>query len=223
MMNETKLPLDKADKYYGNYFDELTKLQKDDIICRPNCKFCVHPARSDAEEKWEKSGIYASVERFFDSYRKDHSEAPQMSFLNIKNHLLNHYEQQQKKVWLREYSDRLRAVMNKRVSDEQSMELMKQQFSMKLYEITSDPTLDVFKQVDAMSKLGKIILEIQITSAKLRGEVQSVHSVTEKLSKVWITLITEANDPRLKQLLMTSLDQFQDHLEGVPLLEEKDA
>lgn len=222
MMSETKLPLAKAEKYYGEYFQELTKLQKDDIIRRPNCKFCVHPARSGAEDKWERSSIYASVERFFDNYRKDHPEAPQMSFLNIKNHLLNHYEQQQKKIWLREYSDRLMSVMNKRLSDEQNMELMKQQFQMKLHEITSDPTLDPFKQVDAMSKLGKIILDIQVTMARLKGEVHSVQLVTEKLTKVWVSLINEANEPKVKRLLMESLDQFGDHLEGVPLLEPEE-
>jgi hypothetical protein len=221
MSEPPKLPLAKSETQMDTYFRELTKLQEDDVICRPNCKFCVHPARQEAEMKWEKTGIYASVERFFENYRKEHPEAPQMSFVNIKNHLLNHYEQQQKKVWLREYSDRLLAVMNKRVSDEQNMEIMKQQFQMKLHEITSDPTLDPFKQVDAMTKLGKIILEIQITAAKLRGEVQSVQLVTEKLTNVWVSLISDANDPRLKKLLMDSLNQFEDHLEGVPLLEDE--
>jgi len=222
MDKEQKLPLAKSEQHMDSYFKELTKLQEDDVICRPNCKFCVHPARQEAEMKWEKIGIYASVERFFENYRKDHPEAPQMSFINIKNHLLNHYEQQQKKIWLREYSDRLLSVMNKRLSDEQNMEIMKQQFQMKLHEITSDPTLDPFKQVDAMSKLGKIILEIQITSAKLRGEVHSVQLVTEKLTNVWVALVNDAEDPKLKHLLMESLDHFLD-LEGVPLLEEENA
>ena len=217
-MNEIqKLPLAKSENHVEAYFKELTKLEKDDVVCRPNCKFCVHSARQDAEMVWERTGVYASVERFFDNYRKENPEAPQMSFVNIKSHLLNHYEQQQQKVWLREYSDRLLSVMNKRVSDEQNMELMKQQFQIKLHEICADPTLDVFKQVDAMSKLGKIILEIQITSARLKGEVQSVQLVTEKLTNVWVTLVNDAEDPKLKHLLMDSLDQFKDHLEGVPL------
>jgi hypothetical protein len=221
MIEEQKLPLAKSEQHIDSYFKELTKLQKDDVICRPNCKFCVHPDRQAAEMKWEKTGIYASVERHFDNYRKEHPEAQQMSFLNIKNHLLNHYEQQQKKVWLREYSDRLLSVMNKRLSDEQSMELMKQQFLLKLHEITSDPTLDPFKQVDAMSKLGKVILEIQMTSARLKGEIQGVQLVTDKLTNVWVSLISDANDPKLKHLLMNSLDQFLD-LEGVPLIESEE-
>lgn len=221
-MSEDKLPLAKSEKLYQDYFQELSKLQQDDIISRPNCKFCVHPARQEAEQKWEQTGVYASVERFFENYRKEHPEAPQMSFLNIKNHLLNHYEQQQKKVWLREYSDRLLAVMNKRVTDEQRMDLMKQQFEMKLHEIASDPTLDPIKQVDAMTKLGKVILDIAVTGAKLRGELQSVHLVTEKLTNVWVSTIQQQNDPKIKKILLDSLDEFQDHLEGMPLLEESD-
>lgn len=219
-MSEDKLPLAKSDQLYQDYFKELSKLQEDDVICRPNCKFCVHPARQEAEQKWEQTGIYASVERFFDKYQKDHPEAPSMSFLNIKNHLLNHYEQQQKKVWLREYSDRLLAVMNKRVTDEQRMDLMKQQFEMKLHEVASDPTLDPIKQVDAMTKLGKVILDIAMTGAKLRGELQSVHLVTEKLTNVWVNTIQQQSDPKIKKILLDSLDEFQDHLNDVPLLEE---
>lgn len=221
-MSEDKLPLAKSEKLYQDYFQELSKLQQDDIISRPNCKFCVHPARQEAEQKWEQTGVYASVERFFENYRKEHPEAPRMSFLNIKNHLLNHYEQQQKKVWLREYSDRLLAVMNKRVTDEQRMDLMKQQFEMKLHEIASDPTLDPIKQVDAMTKLGKVILDIAVTGAKLRGELQSVHLVTEKLTNVWVSTIQQQNDPKIKKILLDSLDEFQDHLEGLPLLSEDD-
>lgn len=216
-MSEDKLPLAKSEQLYQDYFKELSKLQQDDIICRPNCKFCVHPARQGAEQKWEQTGIYASVERYFEDYRKKNPEAPQMSFLNIKNHLLNHYEQQQKKVWLREYSDRLLSVMNKRVTDEQRMDLMKQQFEMKLHEIASDPTLDPFKQADAMTKLAKVILDIAVTGAKLRGELQSVHLVTEKLTNVWVSMVQGQNDPRIKKILLDSLDEFQDHLEGLPL------
>lgn len=221
-MSEEKLPLAKSEKLYDDYFKELSKLQQDDIICRPNCKFCVHPARIEAEQKWEQTGIYASVERFFENYRKEHPEAPQMNFLNIKNHLLNHYEQQQKKVWLREYSDRLLSVMNKRITDEQRMDLMKHQFEMKLHEIASDPTLDPLKQVVAMTKLGKVILDIAMTGAKLRGELQSVHLVTEKLTNVWVSTIMQQEDPRVKKALLDSLDEFQYHLEGVPILEETD-
>jgi hypothetical protein len=219
-MSDDKLPLAKSEKLYQDYFGELSKLQQDDIICRPNCKFCIHPARQDAEHKWEQTGVYANVERFFEKYREVHPEAPQMSFVNIKNHLLNHYEQQQKKVWLREYSERLLSVMNKRVTDEQRMDLMKQQFEMKLHEVASDPTLDVYKQVDAMTKLGKLILDIAVTGAKLRGELQSVHLVTEKLTNVWVSTINQQHDPTIKKILLDSLDEFQDHLEGVPIGQE---
>jgi hypothetical protein len=73
------------------------------------------------------------------------------------------------------------------------------------------------KQVDSAVKLSKIILEIQMTAAKLRGEINSVEMVTEKLSSVWITLIQDADDPQLKRLLMESLNRFEDHLEGIPL------
>lgn len=215
-MNDVIYPIVKSDKLYHDYFKEISKLESDDIIYRPNCKFCSHPARAEAEDKWEQTGIYSNVLRFFEKYNKDHPDGPLMNFVNIKNHLMNHYAQQQKNIWLREYGERLLSVMNKRVSDEQRFDLMKQQFELKLHEISSDPTLDPFKQVDAMTKLGKIILDIAETGAKLRGELQSVHLVTEKLTNVWVSTIQQQDDPKIKKILLDSLDEFQEQF--IPLL-----
>ena len=143
-----------------------------------------------------------------------------MHFQNVKNHLLNHYEQQQRKVWLREYGDRLLEVMNKKVNDEFRLNVLTQQMEMKLHDIAADPRLDLCKQADAMTKLAKMIVDLTLTQAKLRGELQTVNIVTEKFTNIWYRAITAQKDPLVKRALMESLDTFQESLEGVPILDQ---
>lgn len=220
--HETIVPLNKIESTYDEYFHELTKLQEDDIIVRSNCKFCTHPARAEAELKFEKSGHYASVERFFEDWSKTHPDDPVMNPMNIRNHILNHYLQQQKRIWLREYSERLLSIMNKRISDDQRLDMLKHQFEMKLHEIASDPTIPPLKAADAMAKMGKVVVDITLTIAKLRGEIQTVQVVMEKFSDAWERLILRQQDPQMRRALVQSLEFFQSDLEGLPIVEEAD-
>ena len=218
---ETIVPLNRLESTYDDYFKELTKLQADDIIVRANCKFCTHPARAEAELRFEKSGHFVNVEHCFDDWNKTHPDAPVMNHQNIRNHIYNHYLQQQKRIWLREYSASLISVMNKRISDEQRLEKIRCQLEMKMDEVLADPTIEPLKAVDAISKLSKAIVDLARTLGELKGDIQTVEIVITKLSNTWERLIMSQQDPQMKRVLIKSLEFFQSDLEGIPLSEQE--
>ena len=67
---------------------------------KSNCKFCNHPLRANAEERFEKGNrtSYMVVERVFRDYEAEHPDAERMSSQGIRNHLKTHYMQQEKQL-----------------------------------------------------------------------------------------------------------------------------
>jgi len=133
-----------AEASYEKLFKQVTKLEEGNIIKKTNCKFCMHPARADAELEWEKSnrGGVMRVMKFFQDYRKEHPESPAMSSPNLRNHLFNHYSKQEQKMWLQEYSGRLMDFMNYKLGKDQMFEALSATMQMHLFDIASDPTID---------------------------------------------------------------------------------
>jgi len=209
----------QVSKTYDSLFKEITKLDKNDIICRANCKFCNHSARFDAERKYEQGNrtSYTLVVKFFDEYRKQHPEAPVMNVPNVRDHILHHYLQQEKKMWMREYSGRLTELMNYKISEDREFEMLAATLELKLHEIASDPTLDTLKQADTMTKIIKSKLDVKAMQHRLRGEMDGVSMLTENLQNVWFHMIKSEKDPLIKRSLIKCLDAFQSNFEGTVL------
>jgi hypothetical protein len=216
------VPLAKSEDTYEDYFNELSKLQENDVIVRSNCKFCTHPARAEAELRFEKSGHFANVQHFFDEWNKTHPDAPAMNMVNIRTHIHNHYLQQQKSLWLREYSEKIRSVMNMKINDDRRLDMLRHQFEIKLFEIAADPTLDVLKAADAMVKIGKTIADITVVLGKLRGDIQPVQLLRQTFESAWEQIIIRETDVDIQRALLQSLSDFQSRLEGVPLIETEE-
>lgn len=218
--NENKIvSLSKINDLYGEYYTALTKLDEGDIIINKRCKFCSHPARALAEKRFEESGSYSCVLRVFDDYCKENPDAVTMNIQNISTHITQHYQQQQKKLWLREYSERVMSFMNKRISDEHRLDLLSRQMEMKLHEIASDPTLDPLKSADAVVKLVKMISELMLVQAKLKGDIQNVGLISEKFMAIWANVIQIQNNTEVKRILIDALHSFEEQWQGLPVLD----
>ncbi len=221
---ENKISFSNLERLQSDYYDKISELQKDDIIVKASCKFCNHPGRADAEEHWEKRQNYESVKRFFDKYEETNEIAGhlrKMNFINIKGHLDNHYSQQEKRIWMREYGGRVLSIINRKIDHDSRLEVLGHQLEMQLNEIAADPHEPPVKKADAMVKLAKMISELMIIQAKLRGELKSVNIVTDKLTNVWVDLITTEQNIEVRTALQEGLDKFQGKLEGVPLISEE--
>jgi hypothetical protein len=211
---QTEIELPDVEKSYDKIFAEITKIEEGQVIVRQDCKFCMHPARIEAEQKYEQTKSWTPVAKFFKDYQAEHPDAPTMNIPNIRNHILNHYMQQEKKAWLKEYTSRLSELMNYKVGKDRMFEMLSATLELKLHEIASDPTLDLLKQADTMTKLVKAMLDVFAIQSRLRGEIQAVNIFTQAFQGVWANMIKKEDDPRVKRRLMIALESFQSQLEG---------
>jgi RNA recognition motif-containing protein len=207
-------------KPYEKLFQEISKLDPDDIVYRVGCKFCEHPARADAEEVFERTRSYTPVFKFFRDFKAKHPQSCPMSVQNIRNHCLNHYNLQEQKIWMREYSQKISLFMNNKIDTEKRLNAIKSIMEEKLLSIASNPMIDEVKAADIIIKLAKQIVEIDISQAKLKGELKSVNIVIDKFMNVWSHLAQEYKTPEAKQIIMDGLAMFEEHLTGVNLIEQ---
>lgn len=208
--------IDAVERTYEGLFNQVTKLNSKDIINRPNCKFCQHPIRAEAEERWERANraSFVVVEKVFKDYERDNPDAEKMNYTNISKHLKNHYAQQDKELWHKEYTLRLTSIMNYKIHQDKQFDMLNAALVDQFMKIGSNPKIDPIKQADAMTKISKNILDIAVTQSKLRGELDVMAVVKDKLRRAWTYMISQTDDPMAKRELISGLDYFQNLLEA---------
>ena len=208
--------LSSAESKYSRFLARMTDIGENDIIVRSNCKFCNHPARPQAEDKWERSGgSYASVIRFFEEYRKDHPDAPAMNAMNIRGHIDHHYKQQIRKLRMREYGDHLKAVMQERVDQMEMFEALTSSLQMKYVDVASDEEMGSSRQTDSMVKLAKILVDIAKFKAELSGDVQQINIFAERVLNVWTHAIQTEPDEDVKRKYLQVLNTLEAEVGGI--------
>ena len=211
--------LPNAEKTYDTYFKQITKLQADDIIVHHQCKFCNHPLRAEAEAKWELTkgqhgkGSYSLVLKFLNEHSEEYDGA-KFNYQNVSVHLNHHYEQQLKRLWLREYGQRLAEIMNYKVGKDEMFEAMIQATQLKLFEMAANPDIDVVKQADMITKLTKSILDIAVVQAKLRGDIDTIDVYKEKFHNIIVNFIAKEQDSTRQRELIEQLDLAKSELKN---------
>lgn len=215
-ISDNNVVFQDVENQISGYFDKITEMQAGDIIVKGNCKLCNHPLRNQAELKWEQSkssngkGNCSAIARFLNE-STEHNDGITFSSININHHMLNHYEQQQRRIWLREYGKHLASVMNYKINRDSMFETLLQSMYMKMMEVASDPTLDSVKQAETMTKLTKSIGEICMAQARLRGEIEPVEAFKEKFHQIIVSFITTEKDPNRQRLLMNHLEKLKEN------------
>lgn len=201
-----KFLLPVAEKTYDKYFQKITELQANDVIVHHQCKFCNHPLRSQAEEQWELTkgqagkGSYKLVIKFLNEHA-DEYDGVKFNYQNVSVHLNNHYEQQLKRLWLREYGRNLAEVMNYKISKDESFEALAQSTQLKFFEIAANPDLDLLKQAEMMTKLTKSLLEIAMAQAQLRGDIDTIDVYKEKFHNIIVNYIAKDQNSNQRELI----------------------
>lgn len=219
--DEFELP--GIDLAYDRVFKQITKLEDGDIIIRANCKFCHHPARAEAEKKFEQGNrtSYSLVLKFFKDWEAKNPDVdvPPMNMMNVRSHLLNHYLQQERRIMMREYGENIKEMMNYKIHQDQRFDMLRSSLELKLHEIAADRSLDPNKQADTMSKLTKAICDIEITRAKLKNQLDAEQAMLEKCANAWSHAIRLTEHPEVKRILIDAMETFEASLEGVILPE----
>lgn len=215
-----KFLLPEVEKKYDQYFDKITELKVGDIITHPQCKLCNHPLRAEAEAKWEQTkggrtrGSYTLVIKFLNEHAAEHGGIT-FKYQNVSVHLNHHYEQQLKRLWLREYGRHLADIMNYKTTKDEMFEALIQAQQLKLFETAANPELDPIKQADTMVKLNKAILETSIVQAKFRGDIDTIDIYKEKFHRIIVNYITNEKDPVRHRELIEQLDLAKNEIQGV--------
>lgn len=199
--------LPNAEKTYDKYFQKITELQAGDIIIHAQCKFCNHPLRAQAEEQWELTkgqagkGSYRLVIKFLNEH-VDEYDGIKFNHQNVSVHLNHHYEQQLKRLRYREYGQKLAEIQNYKIAKDEMFDTLIQATQLKFFELAADPDLDLIKQAESMTKLTKSILEIYVTQAKLRGDIDTIDMYKEKFQNIIVNFIAkEPNSIRQRELI----------------------
>lgn len=214
-----KFLLPNAEKTYDKYFNKITELQANDVIIRQQCKFCNHPLRAEAEEQWELTkgqhgkGSYRLVIKFLNEHA-DEYDGVKFNHQNVSVHLNHHYEQQLKRLWLREYGRNLVEIQNYKIAKDEQFNALIQATQLKFFEVAADPDIDLIKQSEAMTKLAKSILEIYVVQAKLRGDIDTIDMYKEKFQNIIVNFIAKEQDPANQRELIEQLDMAKSELKA---------
>lgn len=212
-----KFLLPNAEKTYDKYFQKITELQAGDIIVRPQCKFCNHPLRSQAEEQWEMTkgqsgkGSYRLVIKFLNEHADEYGGI-KFNHQNVSVHLNGHYEQQLKRLRYREYGQNLVDIQNYKIAKDEQFNALIQATQLKFFEVASDPDIDLVKQSAAMTQLTKSILEIYVVQAKLRGDIDTIDMYKEKFQNIIVNFIAKEPDSTRQRELIEQLDMAKSEL-----------
>jgi hypothetical protein len=198
-------------KPYKRYFDKITELRAGDIIVHAQCKLCNHPLRSEAEAKWEQTkgrsgkGSYAVVIKFLND-KADEYDGVKFNYQNISVHINNHYEQQLKRMRMREYGRHLTEMVEAKINKEEMLEGVIQSLLMTFFEIAANPDIDPVKQADTMTKLEKSIVDASVAQAKLSGDIDTLDVYKEKVQNVIVNFISSEKDTARQRELLQQLD-----------------
>jgi hypothetical protein len=196
-------------------FEKTSELVNDEIIVRPNCKFCNHPARFEAEEIWAKRHNFSAIARFFDEYHGNNPGSPKMSVQNVKAHIESHYEQQMRRIHIREYGERLSEFMQVNRSNEQRCIQLLASLELQLIEVASDPTLDKIKQADAMVKMTRGVTDLLEAYNKITSEIDPARILLDKLKTVFDDAIRNQDREDVKNILLNVVGQLEDSTRDV--------
>lgn len=198
-------------KPYERYFEKITELRAGDIIVHAQCKLCNHPLRSEAEAKWEQTkgrsgkGSYAVVIKFLNE-KSDEYDGVKFNYQNISVHINHHYEQQLKRMQMREYGRHLREMVEAKINKEEMFEGIIQSLLMTFFGIASDPEIDPVKQADTMTKLTKSIVEASVAQGKLSGDINTMDVYKEKVQNIIVNFISSEKDTERQRELLQQLD-----------------
>lgn len=210
--------LPEVETSYEQLFINLAEMKAEEVIVNPYCEFCNHPLRADAEQKWEQTkgksqtGSYTLVQKYLNENASEGSK--KFTVTMVSSHIRQHYEQQVKKMWMKEYGKNFTAMMKYRVNKDQMFESMIQSQQFKMLEVLANPEIELHKQVDLVTKLTKSILDVAIVQAKLRGDIDQVDVFKEKFQNVIFQFISGESDENKRKELMQRMDVIKTELLG---------
>jgi len=205
------------------FLSKISRITPTDIKKREDCKFCLHPFKIEAEELWEKTkgkgvqGTLSAVVRFFERKKDQNPEMdlPTMTYQNVQRHIKRHYEKTERKVRMREYGEHITDVINSKVSNDNTIDMLLVIMQEQLVDVGSDENMGVTKKTELLAKVSTTIVDLIKYQDNLRSDLNIAAVMKDKFINMWISFITMQQDKEIKKVLVEQLDTLKNELEDI--------
>ena len=214
----------KTDNEIEKIFDTLIEVNTEDLIVKESCKLCNFRLRYDAERFWESceknytqtvQWINDQVSNFNATVFTVEEKEPLFTIANVRNHMRNHYSEQERQIRLKDYSSKIGALINIKQDKRRLLDVAIAVCYENLSRIASMETNGEVKnekiRSEAISKIISNILSIIDVQGKLDGEISSFGLIQEKFEKVWIDFINKEQSDAKKKILIHMLEEFNNN------------
>jgi hypothetical protein len=202
----------------GEYLDPISKVlaleSTGGITIKTRCRLCNSSYRKQAEEMYESGKGPSDIKKFLD----DAGEVIHVS--NISHHLRKHYRNIEQVAALIDYSENVRAMMERRRDDLKDVESL---VNIGFLELTRVLVLhtgnDMSREKDRNEMIVKLVRSIKESKELLRdmhSEEARIHLVEEKFVKAWAEKISSAKTDDEKKMYIETLQNFRTMLSGMP-------
>ena len=180
------------------------------IIERKNCKLCHSEFKAIAEEMYgEKKGI-----NLIHKYLK--KEGVDISYPAVRNHLVFHYNEQQKQIRIQEYGKNLQKWVDRSQNREEALDERIAVLYSQMYNIaseTEEESLDEKrKSAEVIRKLVDTITVCEDKLDEIRQKIEPVEIVIKKLHDIVQVQISNARQPETKDILMKVVEELSSNI-----------
>jgi BMFP domain-containing protein YqiC len=202
-------------------FDTLIEVNEKDIIVRENCKLCKSSLRFEAEQKWEELSFnYTKTLEWLNDeidqlnmYATDESEKrAKFTLANVKNHMKNHYAEQERQIRLKEYAKNIESLVQVKQHKTHMLEACIAMCYENLGRIAStDVGNDIKEQKirsEAINKVMSTMMSVIDLQNKIEGEISTAEAMQNKFTHLWIDIINREESDVKKKILIEMLEDF---------------
>ena len=209
-------------KFKKSVLEPLIKLDEKDIITKPNCKLCNSPLRFEAENYWVENSfnraqtlrwVNEQVDLCNDELSTD-EKMEHFTIANIKNHMDNHFREQERQIRLKEYASNINSLLSAKREKMDILDFALAACQENLARVASLDTYGGFKEEkersDAINKVINQMLNVIKAQTEMQGEMSAIDLVQEKVAQIWIQMIGDEENEAKKRIYVNMLEEFSE-------------
>lgn len=195
----------------------VAKLLSSDVVnssgflVRSKCKLCNSPLRARAEEMYENKTPGPQIKKFLE----DNGLA--VAVQNVNHHMREHYGSMERMLSLYEYCESLSAMMAKKKSREEDLEVLVNISKLEMSRILSLNTNGTFskeKERNAMMmNTVKAMRDAIVALNNMSDAEAKAQAIQQKFLDTWRDMIADAPDEDARRAYITALKSFKDAIE----------
>jgi len=189
------------------------------VINRANCKFCQSEFRAEAEKEYEARGRnILLVQKFLVN------KGEEITYPAVRNHLLNHYLEQEKNIKLKEYAQDLTLwvgiTKNRRQAMVERIAILNKEMTTIAAETQGLSLDERRKSADSLKKLSDTIGILEDKISEVDNIMQPVEIVIQNLSNIVAEKIKSVKSAETKEALLDVLTQLSHSVSDIYIRDE---